>query len=30
MYASRRQQRFFHTDTAREKGITPAVVKEYD
>ena len=30
MYASKRQQRFFHTATARAAGITPAMVKEYD
>jgi len=30
MYASKRQQRFFHTATARAAGITPAMTKEYD
>lgn len=29
-YASDRQRRFFHTATARRKGITSAMVKEYD
>jgi len=30
MYVSDAQRRFFHTDTARKKGITSAQVKEYD
>jgi hypothetical protein len=25
-----RQKRFFHTDTARRKGITPAMTREAD
>lgn len=29
-YASEAQRRFFHTDTARKHGITPAMVREYD
>jgi len=29
-YKSLKQERFFHTDTARKKGITPEVVKEFD
>jgi hypothetical protein len=29
-YKSDRQRRFFHTKTARKKGITPKMVKEYD
>ncbi len=29
-YVSDRQRRFFHTDTARKHGITPAMVREYD
>ena len=29
-YVSDTQRRFFHTETAKEQGITPAVVKEYD
>lgn len=29
-YASKKQERFFHTDTAKKAGITPAEVKEYD
>lgn len=29
-YKSDAQRRFFHTDTARKKGITAAEVKEYD
>jgi hypothetical protein len=29
-YKSIAQERFFHTDTAKKKGITPAVVKEFD
>lgn len=29
-YASDAQRRFFHTATARKKGITPATVKEFD
>jgi hypothetical protein len=30
MYKSDAQRRYFHTDTARRKGITPEVVEEYD
>jgi len=30
MYVSEAQRKFFHTDTARKKGITSAQVKEYD
>lgn len=29
-YQSQAQQRFFHTDTAREHGITPDMVHEWD
>lgn len=29
-YASVQQRKFFHTKTARAKGITAAEVKEYD
>lgn len=29
-YVSDRQRRFFHTETARKHGITPALVREYD
>lgn len=29
-YKSVAQMRFFHTNTARAKGITPATVKEFD
>ena len=29
-YSSKKQERFFHTDTAKKKGITDAQVKEYD
>jgi hypothetical protein len=29
-YKSEAQRRFFHTDTARRKGITAEMVKEYD
>lgn len=29
-YVSDKQRRFFHTDTARKKGITSAMVEEYD
>lgn len=29
-YASARQRRFFHTDTAARAGITPAQVAEWD
>jgi DNA relaxase NicK len=29
-YASDRQRRFFHTDTARRKGIKPSTVEEFD
>jgi hypothetical protein len=29
-YVSDKQRRFFHTDTAREKGISAATVAEYD
>lgn len=29
-YVSDRQRRFFHTATARRKGITAAMVREYD
>lgn len=29
-YKSLKQERFFHTDTARKKGITPKVVNEFD
>jgi hypothetical protein len=29
-YKSDAQRKFFHTDTARKKGITEATVKEFD
>lgn len=29
-YASEKQRKFFHTKTARKRGITAAMVKEYD
>lgn len=29
-YKSKAQQAFFHTDTARKKGITAATVQEFD
>jgi hypothetical protein len=29
-YVSGKQRRFFHTQTAREHGITPAMVKKWD
>lgn len=29
-YVSDKQRRFFHTDAARKKGITPEMVAEYD
>lgn len=29
-YKSDAQRKFFHTDTARKKGITPATVREFD
>ena len=29
-YKSKKQEAFFHTDTAKKKGITPAVVDEFD
>lgn len=29
-YVSKAQERFFHTDTARKKGITKAEIDEYD
>jgi hypothetical protein len=29
-YKSAAQERFFHTNTAKKKGITPAVVQEFD
>lgn len=29
-YKSEKQRRFFHTKTARRKGITKAMVEEYD
>jgi hypothetical protein len=29
-YVSDKQKRFFHTDTAREKGIGSKAVKEFD
>jgi hypothetical protein len=29
-YVSDKQRRFFHTDTARKKGITASEVKEFD
>jgi len=30
MYKSDKQRKFFHTATAKKKGITKAMVKEYD
>lgn len=29
-YASDAQRKFFHTQTAKEKGISPETVKEFD
>ena len=29
-YVSDKQRKFFHTNTAKAKGITPDVVKEFD
>lgn len=29
-YKSEAQRKFFHTKTAKRKGITPAMVKEFD
>lgn len=29
-YKSEAQRKFFHTKTAKKKGITPKMVKEYD
>ena len=29
-YKSDAQRKFFHTDTAKKKGITPEVVSEFD
>ena len=29
-YKSEKQRRFFHTDTARKKGIKPETVEEFD
>lgn len=29
-YKSMKQERFFHTQTAKDKGITPKVVNEFD
>jgi len=29
-YKSLAQERFFHTNTAKSKGITPKMVKEFD
>lgn len=29
-YKSKAQQRFFHTDTAKKKGITESTVNEFD
>ena len=29
-YVSRKQEAFFHTQTARDKGIKPSTVKEFD
>ena len=29
-YASLAQERFFHTDTAKKKGISASTVKEFD
>jgi len=30
MYKSDAQRKFFHTLTAKQKGISPSVVKEFD
>lgn len=30
MYKSKKQERFFHTQTAKDKGITKDVVNEFD
>lgn len=29
-YKSLKQERFFHTQTAKDKGISPETVKEFD
>lgn len=29
-YKSEQQRKFFHTDTAKKKGISEATVKEFD
>jgi hypothetical protein len=29
-YSSQKQRAFFHTNTAKEKGIKPSTVKEFD
>lgn len=29
-YKSKKQEAFFHTQTARDKGIKPSTVKEFD
>jgi hypothetical protein len=29
-YVSQKQERFFHTQTAKDKGIKPSTVKEFD
>ncbi len=29
-YKSEKQRKFFHTQTAKTKGITPKMVKEFD
>lgn len=29
-YKSQKQERFFHTDTAKENGISPEMVTEFD
>lgn len=29
-YSSDKQRKFFHTDTAKKKGITPKIVDEFD
>ncbi len=29
-YKSKKQEAFFHTDTARKKGISEATVEEFD
>lgn len=29
-YTSQKQRAFFHTDTAKAKGIKPSTVKEFD